>query len=194
MSARRVNADELSRDKIISKARFLFEEKGYRAVSMRSIAAELGRSHGALYYHFKNKEQLFYGMIEEDFAQLNQIIDMVMASEEHRAQKLRTLFLRFIEYGLNNQNQYEFMFLMKGEGVDGLMQSPANESYEKFAQAVFKLMDRPPAIYLVWSAFLSLHGFVSHFLGYAQSYSEAEAAAENHVTFVLRGLGNEGSC
>ena len=56
----------------------LFAQSGYQHVSMRKIAQELNYSHGALYYHFKNKAELFYAIISRDFSLLNKLLIQIM--------------------------------------------------------------------------------------------------------------------
>ena len=46
---------EATRENIITTARELFAEKGYEHTDMKEIAVELGMTHAALYYYFKNK-------------------------------------------------------------------------------------------------------------------------------------------
>lgn len=64
MSPRKSGHPELTREMIMDAARDLFVQKGYQHVSMRQIAKELNYSHGAIYYHFKNKAELFYALVE----------------------------------------------------------------------------------------------------------------------------------
>ncbi len=47
------------RDKILVTARRLFIQQGYAGLSMREIAEAVGVSKPALYYHFRDKENLF---------------------------------------------------------------------------------------------------------------------------------------
>lgn len=47
------------KDIIIDAAARLFTEKGYYSTSMDDVAKEAGVAKGSLYYHFKNKSQLF---------------------------------------------------------------------------------------------------------------------------------------
>ena len=50
--------ERLSRDRIVDVALAQMKEKGYEAVSMRSIAKELGTGPASLYAHVANKEEL----------------------------------------------------------------------------------------------------------------------------------------
>lgn len=76
--ARRAVEQELSRERILEAARHLFITKGYRAISMRSIGQHLGYSHGSLYYHFKEKAELFYAIVVEDFNYLGHLLLQAM--------------------------------------------------------------------------------------------------------------------
>lgn len=188
MAPHKIKSEELTREKIIQIARTQFVEKGFQQVSMRNIAKMLGCSHGAIYYHFKNKAQLFYAIVEEDFSKLNNIIDKTLQEQETDANKLYKLLLRFIEFGLNNQNQYEIMFFVRNDEVDSLSQNTANECYQNFAQAVHSLVNEQLKISDVWSAFIALHGFVSHYRGYVKDFTEAKLAAQSYVNFIIKGL------
>ena len=188
MSPRKAGTQELTRDIIVQKARIMFVEKGYQAISMRGLAKELACSHGAIYYHFKNKAELFYAIVDEGFAALNQRIEETLKGNEQENQKLHRLMLRFIEFGLDNQSQYEMMFMQREKEVDSLSRQAANLSYEKFAQAVQALSANKLKLSSIWFAFLSLHGFVSHYHGVVDGFAPAETAAEYHVQFIINGL------
>lgn len=54
----------LTREAIIDAAALLFSTRGYRAVSLRDIAAEAGISHPALLKHFAGKEELLRRVLD----------------------------------------------------------------------------------------------------------------------------------
>lgn len=188
MSPRKPASEELSREIILKEARNQFVEKDFQKVSMRNIAKQLGCSHGAIYYHFKNKAELFYGIVEEDFAQLDYLVAETLKEAHDDEIKMFNLFLRFIEFGLNHQSQYEIMFMTRNSEVDSLNQQAAYKSYQKFAEAVQSLSRKNLAIKDIWSAFLSLHGFVSYYRGYASSFDDVKLPAHAHVNFIMKGL------
>ncbi len=188
MSPRKSTSQELTREIILQKARTQFVKQGFQHVSMRSIAKQLDCSHGAIYYHFKNKAELFYAIVEDDFSKLNNLLDESVHGPEDNSTKLFNVFIRFIEFGLNHQSQYEIMFMVRNTEVDSLSQAAANLSYQKFAQTVQSLSAKKNEIIDIWSAFISLHGFVSHYRGFVNNFDEAKLAAKSHVNFILRGL------
>lgn len=57
---------EDTRGKILTAAARLFEQQGYRSVSMRAIAAELGISVGNLTYHFPHKQDIATALAEQE--------------------------------------------------------------------------------------------------------------------------------
>ena len=59
-----------TKERIRQTACRLFSERGYRAVSMRAIADELGISVGNLTYHYPHKEQLLEAVMDEELASL----------------------------------------------------------------------------------------------------------------------------
>ncbi len=50
---------------ILNAAINVFIEKGFEDASMRDIAAEAGLTTGAIYHHYKNKDELFYHAVKE---------------------------------------------------------------------------------------------------------------------------------
>lgn len=189
MAARRAEDQELTRQKILDAARGLFVQKGFQNVSMRQIATVLGYSHGAIYYHFKNKAELFFALVSDDFALLDQKLNEVLAEEGiDNQQKLQNVLLGFIEFGLVNQSHYEIMFLIRDEEVTSYIAQEPNNSYERFAQAIFHLTGKKTTIQAIWSVFLSLHGFVAHYWKSGQTYADVKAMALAHVQFIMKGL------
>ena len=53
-----------TREKILMTALHLFARDGYEAVSVSTIAGELGMTKGALYKHYKNKRDIFDSIVE----------------------------------------------------------------------------------------------------------------------------------
>jgi AcrR family transcriptional regulator len=61
--------DSSGRDVILDTSAKLFSQQGYKEVSIRDIAQACGMTNAALYYHFKNKEDLFLAMLQRDHEQ-----------------------------------------------------------------------------------------------------------------------------
>lgn len=57
---------ELVREQLISIAAEIFNSKGYAQTSMSDIANALGLGRSALYHYFRNKEEIFATLMEEE--------------------------------------------------------------------------------------------------------------------------------
>lgn len=188
MASRKSAQRDLTREMIMDAARDLFIVKGYEHVSMRQIAKELGYSHGAIYYHFTNKAELFYALVEEHFGMLEQRLKELALAPLAPQEKLEAILLGYIEFGLNYQSHYEIMFLIKDKEVRDFLNRSPYETYELFARTVHSLSEEQLSIQEIWSIFLSLHGFVTHYLRHVLRYEDVLDMAKAHVQFLLKGI------
>jgi AcrR family transcriptional regulator len=62
------------RERIIETAARLFVAQGYDGISMREIAGACGMSKAGLYYHFKDKEDLFLAILSDHLNELERIL------------------------------------------------------------------------------------------------------------------------
>lgn len=188
MSPRKSVDQELTRDKIIDVARILFAKSGYQHVSMRKIAQELNYSHGALYYHFKNKAEIFYAIISKDFSTLTERLLEVKKEDSTNKEKIELILLSFIQFGLDHPHHYELMFMTRDSEVQSHLAKGPDESYMLFANTLSELCDGKLTIQEIWCLFLSLHGFVATYCRNEQSYEAVESLAKAHVSFLLKGM------
>lgn len=186
--ARRKVQHELTKEMIMDTARSLFVLNGYQNVSMRQIAKELRCSHGAIYYHFKNKAELFYALVDSHFDLLDEKLEEILSKDIDNIEKMKLIMLGYIEFGLTHQSHYEIMFLTKNEEVRSYINERPMLVYDKFAKCLSTLSDQKLLIRDIWSIFLSLHGFVTHYIGQVVGYEDVEDAAEYLVNFLLKGL------
>jgi AcrR family transcriptional regulator len=69
-----------ARQRLLGTAQELFHQRGYKAVTMQDIAAELGVRQASIYYHVpEGKEQLFVEVAERSFQQLGQGLQQALA-------------------------------------------------------------------------------------------------------------------
>lgn len=79
------------RERILEKAMVLFVTQGYNGISMREIAEACGLSKAGLYYHYKDKEDLFLAILNENLDMLERLIDEVKEQGQNATGKIRLL-------------------------------------------------------------------------------------------------------
>ncbi|MET9486806.1 helix-turn-helix domain-containing protein [Nocardia sp. NPDC006630] len=80
--SRQAARSETTRTSLINAARELFAARGYAAVGTPEIVEHAGSSRGALYHHFKDKQELFRAVYEQIQQQLMQQIADELARTE----------------------------------------------------------------------------------------------------------------
>lgn len=73
-SRRQAQRSEVTRAALLTAARGLFAERGYGGVGTEEIVRRAQVTRGALYHHFRGKEDLFAGVFEQVEAELTQQI------------------------------------------------------------------------------------------------------------------------
>jgi AcrR family transcriptional regulator len=80
-----------SRDQILAHAQRLFMEQGFRGISMRQIAEQVGLTKAALYYHFRDKEELFVAIVERYLHRIAELMDRAAAQGDTCREQLTAI-------------------------------------------------------------------------------------------------------
>jgi AcrR family transcriptional regulator len=143
---------------------------------MRSIAKEMGYSHGALYYHFKDKAELFYAMVKEDFSMiLAKQREMLKGSRVGDIGQLKRLMTEFIKFGIENPHHYEIMFLINDAELRKHSRVEQAQCLDLFASVV--------------RGIIGSRKEAQHKIHYGQTYSEVKKMAEDHINNLCEGIG-----
>ncbi len=79
------------RQEILTTARALFIEQGYRGLSMSVLARAVGVSKAALYYHFQDKEELFLAVLNELLNEIEVLIDAAVEGQTTSREQIQAL-------------------------------------------------------------------------------------------------------
>lgn len=72
-----------TRQQLIEAARRVFHRHGVSGSTLEQVAREAGLTRGALYWHFKNKAELFSTMRADAFVPMEERITAILLSDEH---------------------------------------------------------------------------------------------------------------
>ena len=103
---------------ILDEARHLMISQGYHSLSMRKIASKAGCSATSIYLYFSNKDDLLHALIEEGFEKLREILVATAASEKDPLPRIEALCRKYVQFGLENPEYYEVMFLLRPEHME----------------------------------------------------------------------------
>ena len=120
------------REKILSTAKNLFIQHGYHGLAMRQIAEALDVSKPALYYHFKDKEELFLAILKAYLDEMETVLDRITTETVTCRQKIRN----FMEYVFIQPPEQRAIIRLASQEM-GQLSDPARKSFEQIYRQKF---------------------------------------------------------
>lgn len=85
------------RERVLREAHALFIERGFAEVSMQQIADAAGMTKASLYYHFRDKEDLFAHVVQHEGARIIQGVTAELDGVEGFPEQLKRIVLHFFQ-------------------------------------------------------------------------------------------------
>ena len=95
--------DERIRAEIIDAAEGLFQRYGLKKTSMEEIAESAGKGKSTLYYYFKNKDELFFSVLDKECKSLQQELSTAVDQKHGMREKLKT----YLQVKINKLSGFE---------------------------------------------------------------------------------------
>jgi TetR/AcrR family transcriptional regulator, acrAB operon repressor len=191
--ARRTKAEALqTRHKLLDAAEAVFLRQGVSRTSLADIATEAGATRGAIYWHFKDKTDLFDAMMERVTLPLEEVLQAASSSAaqsngEDSLQRMCQL-MRAALHKTVHDPQTRRVFEIATHKVE---YTPELQALAQRRLAVFQGM------VAVTERALGLHmlvdGLINLWLLDPQGF-DLEATGAQAIDNYLRGLGLEGQC
>lgn len=133
--ARKTKEDaEKTRRGILDAALDIIYDKGYSVTNLNDIAAALGMTRGAVYGHFKNKQDLFCSLIKE----IDEEIDRLLEERARAVQSLDDLqacLMYLAELYVKNDRWFKYLVVLTmkiewNEELDGVVKLFRKQSDE----------------------------------------------------------------
>jgi AcrR family transcriptional regulator len=102
-----------NRDRILKTARQLLPRYGYNGVSIRAIAEKARLTTGAIYFHFKDKKEIYRTICFEAIDTLISRFREGIRSRKTPSQKLISTFDSYIDFFYNNRDHYNILMEYK---------------------------------------------------------------------------------
>lgn len=108
---------EQIREQIIKAAAVVFGRYGYKKTTMDEIGMAAGKGKTAIYYYFRNKEDIFRAVVEREATELEKSLLAAIADKNNPVEKLKAYFYARMRTMMNLSNFYD---AMKNELFDHL--------------------------------------------------------------------------
>ena len=95
---------QLRKTDLLSAAEHLFALKGYDRATMQDIAREAQYATGTAYLYFKDKESLYFSLLEEKISELMSIVEEKTLAVKDAREKLNILIYESLVFFENNQD------------------------------------------------------------------------------------------
>jgi len=127
------------RDVILDAAEgLLIDARDADAVSMRAIADVVGVTPPSIYLHFADKEELIRAVCERSFAAFDDVVEQAGNTTDDPIESLRRRARAYVQFGLDNPEQYRILFMGKApvdDAVD-LSTMPGSLAFQHLVDAV----------------------------------------------------------
>lgn len=126
---------ELVREQLITKAAQLFTERGFAATRMQDIAEELGLTRSAVYYYFKNKEEILAAIVEEHTIDASLDVEALIANPDLSAsERLRRAIAANVVRKLGDTARFRVL-----DKIESEMPPEITHLYDRFKRHVLDL-------------------------------------------------------
>lgn len=128
-------------DKILSVSQKLFNEKGYENTSIQDIVNSLEMSKGAIFHHFKSKEDIFNAVMNKQVEDSKETISKIIEDMAHLTAKEKLINL--LDLTLNNKQLHSLdnIYISKMESphfVLAHMKDSVNNNAPIFARIMYE--------------------------------------------------------
>lgn len=133
------------RKEIFEAALTVFSKKGFDKATLDEIADRVKISKPAIYLYFKNKEILFFSMVEDKMSTLSVSLADIKKSDAGSIDKLKALISANINFYINNKEFFKIVhqtrFRLDNKGQTR-MQKNFKEKYGGYISGVEKLINQ----------------------------------------------------
>lgn len=109
------------RGEILAAAKQMFATEGYDNVTTRRLAERVGISQTGLYVYYQSKEEILDALCRSTFESLAAKLREAEAAASDGADCLRRLIEAYVEFGVENPEEYRIAFMVshkaKGHGA-----------------------------------------------------------------------------
>lgn len=193
--------DKETRNKLLESARAEFLEKGYMKASLRTICKNAELTTGALYFFFKDKDDLFCSLVKDTVDGIRGVMLMHYQEERQQAEKdildedknddmdaaIQTIHRMY-------QHRDDVLLVLtksQGSSMENILDQFIEESEEHMKVMAQEIQRQRPEVvidhnYIHWLAHMQIDAFV-YMITHIENEIEAMRYMAQAVTFMIEG-------
>jgi TetR/AcrR family acrAB operon transcriptional repressor len=141
-SAARVNRGEDSRRELMKFAIDCFARYGYQATSIDRIAKAAGVTKGALYYHFKDKEELLFEAVRNRVGQFERVVVGDVSRFNDAGESLREVARACLEHATrSNHRRFIVTLMVEALGSNERLSQQFRDMMNRFRQYLIDIIE-----------------------------------------------------
>ncbi len=129
-----------TKSKILAAARKLFSKRGYALTSLDEIAKNVSIAKPSLFYHFKNKENIYASVAKNSLAVIISDLEIYLEESRLKQRNLEKILVEVIEKRLNDEIVIRLVD-MKMIGLDQEVIISIREDLQKIRNLVRKILE-----------------------------------------------------
>ncbi|WP_346930423.1 TetR/AcrR family transcriptional regulator [Clostridium sp.] len=137
------NQQNQKKQRILDAAISVFIENGFEETSLREIASAAGLTTGAIYHHFKNKDELFYHAVKEAMYFAQKLSEKDESSNIKSTENMLNEISNKVRERMSKVNEQRLLVLLigyvlsKGGSLSESLKQDYNEIINKVADMYF---------------------------------------------------------
>lgn len=106
---RRKREKEIKKNAILKAARKLFFERGFKSVTVENIAKKAELSKGAVYLHFKSKDEIYSQILLNDIGKFHEKVLSVFQNGKNASEMLIQLSTVYVDFFLKDRELFRIL-------------------------------------------------------------------------------------
>ena len=149
---------------IIRTAREMLEEKAFSEISLAAIAGKAGISKGTLYYHFKNREDILFAVMDDYLDRQKE--ELILWIEDSSKDTSLPRLLKYILERDTSTRDMRFHLIYEAVNGNETIRAKLLERYHEFQNIIAKIISSKitsiSGEYLSWLVLLLSDGLLVH--------------------------------
>lgn len=133
--------DEIVVQEIINSAKKLMQQYGLKKTTMEDIAKEAGKGKSTLYYYFKDKEEIFNKVINQEIDEFFNVVSNAVRKEADAIGMLKTYVVTKVKTLREKVNLYTFVidndFQGRLNNEFGILRNKYDNEEKKLISSIF---------------------------------------------------------